>query len=182
VALGLLLAGGMSFAAMFAYITASPFYFIELQHFSPTAYGLLFAANAVGIFAANYLNSRLAKSRGPAVMAGVGSAAGLAGALLLWLAVGAGNAVPAVIGGLFIVVSMTGLLGANCVGLLMARYPQNAGAAAALFGASQFGLGMLASAAVSYHHDGSGRPMAWAILATSAASLAGYLLFRRSQR
>lgn len=76
---------------------------------------------------------------------------------------------------------MTGLLGANGVGLLMARYPQNAGAAAALFGASQFGLGMLASAAVSYHHDGSGRPMAWAILATTAASLAGYGLFRRRQ-
>ena len=182
VALGLLLAGGMSFAAMFAYITASPFYFIELNGFSPTAYGLLFAANAVGIFATNYLNSRLARSRGPAVMAGVGCAAGFAGALLLGLAIGMTDALPTVIGGLFIVVSMTGLLGANCVGLLMARYPQNAGAAAALFGASQFGLGMLASAAVSYHHDGSGRPMAWVIVATTALSLVGYLLYRRSAR
>jgi DHA1 family bicyclomycin/chloramphenicol resistance-like MFS transporter len=173
---------GAAFAAMFAYITASPFYFIELQHFSPTAYGALFAANAVGIFAANYLNSRLAKSRGAALMAGVGSASGLAGAILLGLAISLGDAVPAVIAGLFIVVSMTGLLGANCVGLLMARYPQNAGAAAALFGSSQFGFGMWASAAVSYTHDGSGRPMAWVILATTAASLVGYLLFRRASR
>jgi len=182
VALGLMLAGGMSFAAMFAYITASPFYFIELHGFSPFAYGLLFASNAVGIFAANYLNSRLVKSKGPAVMAGLGSGLGFLGALLLWLAAGVNDALPAVILGLFVVVSMTGLLGANCVGLLMARYPQNAGAAAALFGASQFGLGMLASAAVSYTHDGSGRPMAWVILATAAASLAGYLLFRRAAR
>ena len=37
----------------------------------------------------------------------------------------------AIVGGLFVVVSMTGLLGANCVGLLMTRYPQNSGAAAA---------------------------------------------------
>jgi len=182
VALGLMLAGGMSFAAMFAYITASPFYFIELHGFSPFAYGLLFASNAVGIFAANYLNSRLVKSKGPAVMAGLGSGLGFLGALLLWLAAGVNDALPAVILGLFVVVSMTGLLGANCVGLLMARYPQNAGAAAALFGASQFGLGMLASAAVSYTHDGSGRPMAWVILAATAASLAGYLLFRRAAR
>jgi DHA1 family bicyclomycin/chloramphenicol resistance-like MFS transporter len=182
VALGLVLAGGMSFAAMFAYITASPFYFIELQHFSPVAYGFLFASNALGIFAANYLNSRLVRSKGPAVMAGVGSGLGFAGALVLWVASSSGDAVPAVIGGLFIVVSMTGLLGANCVGLLMARYPQNAGAAAALFGASQFGLGMLASAAVSYHHDGTGRPMAWAIVITTALSVLGYLLFRRNQR
>lgn len=182
VALGLLLAGGMSFAAMFAYITGGAFYFIELQHFSPMAFSLVFAANALGIFAANYLNSRLVRSRGPAVMAGVGSGLGFAGAVLLAAVINLPDALPAVIVGLFIVVSMTGLLGANCVGLLMARYPQNAGAAAALFGASQFGLGMLASAAVSYTHDGSGRPMAWAILATTAASLAGYLLFRRSQR
>lgn len=182
VALGLVLAGGMSFAAMFAYITASPFYFIELHAFSPTAYGLLFAANALGIFAANYSNSRLVRSKGPVVMAGVGSGLGFVGALLLWLASGVGGALPAVIVGLFIVVSMTGLLGANCVGLLMARYPQNAGAAAAVFGAGQFGLGMLASAAVSYHHDGSGRPMAWVILAVSALSMLGYLIFRRYQR
>jgi len=182
VAIGLLLAGGMSFAAMFAYITASPFYFIELQRFSPTAYGALFAANALGIFAANYVNSRLVKARGAAAMAGVGTACGFAGAVLLALAVTLPDGVAAVVAGLFIVVSMTGLLGANCVGLLMARYPQNAGAAAALFGSSQFGLGMWASAAVSYHHDGSGRPMAWVIVATTALSLVGYLLYRRSAR
>lgn len=182
VAIGLLLAGGMSFAAMFAYITASPFYFIELQRFSPTAYGALFAANALGIFAANYLNSRLVKARGAAAMAGIGSACGFAGAVLLALASAQPDCVAAVVVGLFVVVSMTGLLGANCVGLLMARYPQNAGAAAALFGSSQFGLGMWASAAVSYHHDGSGRPMAWVIVASTALSLVGYLIYRRAAR
>lgn len=178
VALGLVLAGGMSFAAMFAYITASPFYFIELHGFSPFAYGLLFAANAVGIFVANYVNSRLVKAKGPAVMAGVGSGLGFVGALLLWVAAGVNDALPAVIGGLFVVVSMTGLLGANCVGLLMARYPQNAGAAAALFGASQFGLGMLASATISYFHGPNGRAMAWVILVVSGISLFGWFVFR----
>lgn len=181
VAIGLLLAGGMSFASMFAYITASPFYFIRLQSFSPTAYGVLFAANAVGIFAANYANSRFVKRRGGALMAGIGSASGLGGALLLAAAM-AGDNLPLVIAGLFVVVSMTGLLGANCVGLLMARYPRNAGAAAALFGSSQFGFGMWASAAVSYFHDGSGRPMAWVILVASLLSLLGYLLYRYVSR
>lgn len=178
VALGLMLAGGMSFAAMFAYITASPFYFIELHGFSPFAYGLLFASNAVGIFAANYANSRLVKARGPVVMAGIGSGLGFLGAVLLWVAVGVNDALPAVIVGLFIVVSMTGLLGANCVGLLMARYPQNAGAAAALFGASQFGLGMLASATISYFHSPTGQAMAWVILVVSGVSLLGWFMFR----
>lgn len=177
VALGLLLAGGMSFAAMFAYITGGPFYFIELQHFSPMAFSLVFAANAIGIFCANYLNSRLVRSRGPRAMVGAGVLLGLLGALALLVSSTAGH-VPAVMAGLFVVVSMTGLLGANCVGLLMARYPQNSGAAAALFGAGQFGLGVLASAAVSYLHDPAGRAMAWVILAVSLMAVAGWLLFR----
>lgn len=181
-ALGLLLAGGMSFAAMFAYITGSPFYFIELNGFSPQAYSFVFATNALGIFAANYLNSRLVRRRGPQVMAGIGCLLGFAGALILPLAVNLPDALPLVVGSMFIVVSMTGLLGANCVGLLMARYPQNAGAAAALFGAAQFGFGMLASATVSTLYDGTGWSMAWAIFLASAASLAGYLLFRRASR
>jgi DHA1 family bicyclomycin/chloramphenicol resistance-like MFS transporter len=182
VALGLVLAGGMSFAAMFAYITGSPFFFIELKQFSPTTFGLVFAANALGIFAVNYLNSRMARTRGPVVMAGLGCALGFASSILLLIAINLPDALGMVIAALFIVVSMTGLLGANCVGLLMARYPLNAGAAAALFGAGQFGFGMLASAAVSYFHDGSGRAMACVIVLTTGLSLFGYLLFRRSQR
>jgi MFS transporter, DHA1 family, multidrug resistance protein len=182
VAIGLLLAGGMSFAAMFAYITASPFFFIELQGFSPQDYGLLFAANALGIFAANYANSYLVRLRGAAVMAGIGSMTTCLGALVVLVAIPLPNSLSAVIGGLFLVVSMTGLLGANCVGLLMVRYPGNSGAAAALFGASQFGLGMLASAGVSYFHDGSGLPMAWTICFMTVASVLGYLLYRFSSR
>ena len=72
-----------------------------------------------------------------------------------------------------------GLLGANCVGLLMQRFDGNAGAAAALFGAGQFGFGMAASAAVSFFHDGSARPMAATIAVASTLSLAGTLLLRR---
>jgi DHA1 family bicyclomycin/chloramphenicol resistance-like MFS transporter len=181
-ALGLIVAGGMSFAAMFAYITGGPFYFIELKGFSPLAYSWIFAVNALGIFAANYLNSHWARRRNPGVIAGVGSVLACLGAMVLPLAVEVPEAFPAVIVAMFVVVSMTGLLGANCVGLLMARYPRNAGAAAALFGAAQFGFGMLASALVSYRHDGSGRPMAWTILLASSLSVAGYLLFRRASR
>ncbi|WP_306606392.1 Bcr/CflA family multidrug efflux MFS transporter [Azonexus sp.] len=182
VALGLLLAGGMSFAGMFAYITASPFYFIELGGLSPLTYSWIFAANALGIFAANYLNSRLVHSRGAAAMAGIGCALAFLGALILPLAIRLPEAMALTIAAMFVIVSMTGLLGANCVGLLMARYPNNAGAAAALFGAAQFGFGMLASASVSIYHDGSGQPMAWTILITSTVSFAGYLLFRSAGR
>lgn len=180
-ALGLVLAGGMSFAAMFAYITGGPHFFIDLNGFSPTGFSLVFAANAVGIFAANYTNSRLVKRVGPVKMLGGGSLAGLAGALALVVTMAA-DSVPGVIASLFVVVSVTGLLGANCVGLLMSRFPQNAGAAAALFGASQFGFGMLASFGVSRFHDGTGHPMAWVVMLACALSAAGYGLYRLATR
>ena len=109
------------------------------------------------------------------------ASAWLAALALPWLVEQPGY-LPGVMLAMFVVVSMTGLLGANCVGLLMARYPANAGAAAALFGAAQFGFGMLASATVSLRHDQTGRPMAWAIVTAASASLAGYLLYRRASR
>lgn len=180
-ALGWLLAGGMSFAAMFVYITGGPFYFIERQGFSPLAFSLLFAANALGIFAANYLNSRLVRRFGAMRMAGAGSVLGFVGALWLWFAM-VGESLSGVIAGLFVVVSVTGLLGANCVGLLMARYERNAGAAAALFGAAQFGLGMLASGTLSYLRDRDGRTMAAVILVLGGLSLAGWWLSRQRLR
>ena len=180
-AIGLVLAGGMSFAAMFAYITGGPHFFIDMNGFSPTGFSLVFAANAVGIFAANYANSRLVRRVGPPTMLGGGSLAGLAGALGLMAAMASGS-VPGAIVGLFVVVSVTGLLGANCVGLLMSHFPQNAGAAAALFGAGQFGFGMLASFGVSHFHDGTGQPMAWVVLIACALSTVGFGLYRVAAR
>lgn len=180
-AVGLLLAGGMSFAAMFAYITASPFYFIELAHFSPQAYSGIFALNALGIFAANWVNSRAVRHHGPATMSLIGTVLAVGGAAILWVGAIQPQGLVWVITGLLLVVSMTGLLGANCVGMLMGRYPDNAGAAAALFGASQFGLGMLASTAVSYAHDGSAMPMVWVIAVVSLLGLVGQSLLMRDR-
>jgi DHA1 family bicyclomycin/chloramphenicol resistance-like MFS transporter len=179
-AIGLLLAGGMSFAAMFAYITAGPFYFIELKGFTPTQYGLTFAANALGMFLANAANRRYARRHGAGLMMRIGSALGLAGALVVLGAVLCQAGPAWARGGLFIVVSMTGLLGANGIGLLMAHYPRDAGAAAALFGAAQFGFGALASVMVSLLHDGSARPMAWVIVAASGLSVLGQVLSRQA--
>lgn len=179
-ALGLLLAGGCSFAAMFAYITGGPDLFIAQQGLSPRAYALIFAANAAGILGANYLNSYLVRRVGPAIL--VTLASGLGWIAALGLVAACRPAVvdlPGVIAALFVVVAVTGLLGANCVGLLMQRFDGNAGAAAALFGAGQFGFGMVTSAAVSFFHDGSARPMAVTIAVASTLSLAGSLLLRR---
>ncbi|MFS2138997.1 multidrug effflux MFS transporter [Duganella sp. Dugasp56] len=179
-AIGVLLAGGASFAGMFAYITAGPFYFIELNGFAPAQYSIVFAANAFGIFLANYLNRQRSAKRGPEAMMRLGSRVALFGALGLIAATLLHAGTWLVICALFAVVSMTGLLGANGVGLLMARYPDNTGACAALFGAAQFGLDALASMAVSLMHDGSGRPMAIVIVVAASTSVLGQMVYRKN--
>lgn len=55
---GHVLCGGMAFASMFAYITATPFVYIDYFHVKPQHYGLLFGLNIVGIIGGNVLNTK----------------------------------------------------------------------------------------------------------------------------
>jgi len=56
---------------------------------------------------------------------------------------------------LFFVVGVVGILSANCTTDLMHRYPHNAGASAALFGAMQLALGAVASVAIGVLANGT---------------------------
>ena len=55
------LAGGFGNAAMFAYISGSPFVLIELHHVPANRYALYFGANAAALIVASQLNARLAQ-------------------------------------------------------------------------------------------------------------------------
>jgi DHA1 family bicyclomycin/chloramphenicol resistance-like MFS transporter len=177
-ALALLATGGMGFAAMFAYITAGPYYFIAYRQLSPEGYSLLFGANVLGITTANYVNSHLAGRFGAVRMAQAGSAVAFFGSLIVLAAVWQQATLPVILGGLFLGVSMTGLMGANCVGLLMSAFPGNAGAAAALFGAAQFGLGMVASFAVNLPLGQPGLAMAATMATVGLLSVVGACFLR----
>ena len=56
---GLLLVGGMNFAGLFTYLSASPFLFQDVYGFTPQQYGLLFGINSLGIVAGVQTSSRL---------------------------------------------------------------------------------------------------------------------------
>lgn len=146
----LLIAGGAAaFAGMFAYITASPFVYIEHFGVQPEHYGYLFGLNICGIVIMALLNARLVRlfSVERVLMACV-SVAAVAGIALAMVTVMEIGGLEAIVGLLFFYVGVTGAIGANCVGLLMGFHRNNAGSATAAFGVTQFGLGALASAAV----------------------------------
>ncbi|MCW6512459.1 multidrug effflux MFS transporter [Lichenifustis flavocetrariae] len=153
-------AAGCFFGGTFGYIAASPFAYITIHHLPPQLYGLLFGAGIVGIMVTSTLNGRL--------VARIGS-----DRLLLWGATGAalasvvlavtaqtgwgglaGLAVP-----MFVFVATTGLIAGNAAAGALADFPKQAGAVSALFGAFQYGGGILGSALVGTFADGTAWPM-----------------------
>lgn len=179
-ALGLMLCMGLSFSGMFAYITSSPFVFIEHFGFSPQQYALLFGTNIAGVMVATFLNARLVRRLGPDAMLRYGSAvSALAGVSLLLTTIIEGAGWPVIALGLLAFVSVTGMLGANSVASLMALFPQRAGAAAALAVAGQFGLGALASTVVGGLHDGTPLPMSVVVAICGIGSFAALRLVGR---
>jgi DHA1 family bicyclomycin/chloramphenicol resistance-like MFS transporter len=63
--MGLVLPDVLAMGGMFAYITGSPFVFMELHGVALTQYGLLFGANALGIMAVSQLNAMLTQRHPP---------------------------------------------------------------------------------------------------------------------
>ncbi len=182
-ALGYILCMGLSFGGMFAFITASPFVYIQYFGVSPQAYAWLFALNIGGIIVATLLNARLVTRLGPQRMLVCGaSIAALSGVSIAALGGSGVGGLSALVASLLFYVSVTGLLGANSVASLLARFPRQAGAAAGLAVAMQFGLGTAASALVSALHDGSPLPMSLVVGAAGIGSLLALLLTRIPER
>ncbi|GAA0791990.1 Bcr/CflA family multidrug efflux MFS transporter [Marinobacterium sediminicola] len=179
VAIGYILCMGLTFAGMFSYITASPFVYIEYFGVSPQHYAWFFSLNIGGIIVLVSLNARYVGRFGTQklLVAGAGLAA-LSGLVLIFAGTTGLGGLPLIVAGLLGFVSVTGVLGSNCMASLLSRYPQQAGAAAGLAVACQFGLGALASSTTGALHDGSPLPMTLIIGLTGVGSLAALALTR----
>ncbi len=181
-ALGYILCMGLPFGGMLAFITASPFVYINYFGISPQLYAWLFSLNIGGIFVVTLLNARLVARVGLQRMLVLGaSVAGLAGLALAILGATDSAGPTAVVVCALLYISVTGLLGANCIASLLARFPQQAGSAAGLAVASQFGLGTAFSALISATHDGSPLPMSLVMGGAGIGCLLALLLIRIKQ-
>lgn len=181
VAIGYILCMGLTFAGMFAYITASPFVYIEYFGVSPQHYAWFFSLNIGGVIVLVSLNARYVGRFGTQRLLIAGAVlAAVSGLLLVFAGITSSGGLAMIVAGLLGFVSVTGVLGANCMASLLGRYPQQAGAAAGLAVACQFGLGALASSMTSALHDGSPLPMTLIIGLCGAGSLLALVLTRRS--
>jgi DHA1 family bicyclomycin/chloramphenicol resistance-like MFS transporter len=177
---GYALAVGLSFGAMFTYISGSPFVLQDLYGLSPQAYSVVFGVNAVGLVAAGQIGGRLAGRVPLRRLLTCGLAVALLGGAVLPAAVLTGAGLPLVLPALFLVASAQGIILPQITALaLTGRPPRIAGSASALLGVVQFALGGAAAPLAGIGGPDTAVPMAAAIAAlTTAATLAVVFLAR----
>ncbi|WP_037825779.1 multidrug effflux MFS transporter [Streptomyces sp. NRRL B-1347] len=172
---GYMVAGGFAFAALFAYISASPFVIQEIYGASPQTFSLLFGVNSIGLIAVGQINGKLLVGRVSLDKAlGLGLAViTLAAAALLLMTSGVFGDVGlgAVAAGLFVLMSAMGLAMPNTNALALMRTKHAAGSASALLGTSSFLIGAIASPLVGIAGEKTAVPMAVVQLACGLAAV-----------
>ena len=143
---GLVVVAGLTMAALFSYVAGSSFVYQGQFGLDEQEFGLLFGAGAFWLIAATQLNPVFLRRFSPAQVLLAGTVAGLvAGAVLLALALTGAGGIVGVVAPLWAVLFATGLALPNAPALALSRHGEAAGAAAALLGAVQFGIGAVVS-------------------------------------
>jgi len=173
------LAGALAFASLFAFITGSPFVYMQLHGVSEQHYGWLFGLNAVGMILASQLNRLLLRWFKPMTVMGGGLVFNVAmGIVLVVFANGA--PLPLLVGMLWFCLATGPLIGANSMAIAMGRAGQHRGTASSVMGVMQFAVASLASAAVGLLHNGTVYPMVGIILTGGVLASLAYVLGRRA--
>ncbi|MFF4268416.1 multidrug effflux MFS transporter [Streptomyces sp. NPDC001536] len=176
---GFMLAGGFAFAALFAYISASPFVIQEIYGASPQTFSLLFGLNSIGLVVVGQINGKLLVGRvSLEKVLGAGLAIVIAAAtalLLMSLGVFGEPGLVAVAAALFVLMSAMGVTLPNAQSLALLRTKHSAGSASALLGTSSFLIGAIASPLVGVAGEDTAVPMAVVQVVSALVALACFM-------
>jgi MFS transporter, DHA1 family, multidrug resistance protein len=142
VVLALVAALGMS--ALFSYVSGSSFVLQDTFGLDQQQFGLVFAVGAVALIGASQANVVLLNrfNERQIVFAALGSAVVFGAVLIVLAESGAGGLIGFLVP-LMLLLAAVGLVLPNAPALALSRHGEAAGTAAALLGATQFGLGAL---------------------------------------
>jgi DHA1 family bicyclomycin/chloramphenicol resistance-like MFS transporter len=178
---GIAILSGMVFTGLFAYLTTSPFLFQDHYHFTAQQYGLLFAVNSVGVIIGVQTSSRIARHVGPQwilAWAGVGllvTAIVIVGDSLLGAGLW-GTLIP-----LWFFVTSCAFCFPCLQALALAHHGGEAGTAASVLGAANFGIAGLISPLIGVFTVSNAIPMGVMMIGTSIVGiLALWLIVRPS--
>ncbi|MFJ9621800.1 Bcr/CflA family efflux MFS transporter [Streptomyces sp. NPDC101181] len=176
---GYMVAGGLAFAVLFAYISASPFVVQEIYGASPQTFSLLFGLNSIGLIIVGQVNGKLLVGRFSLdKVLGLGLAVIVLAAVALLLTTagvfGEVGLVP-IAAGLFVLMSAMGLAMPNTNAQALMRTKHAAGSASALLGTSSFLIGAIASPLVGIAGEGTAVPMAVVQVVCALAAIGCFL-------
>ncbi|WP_374947635.1 multidrug effflux MFS transporter [Agreia sp.] len=179
--LGVALIGGMTFAGLFTSLSASSFLFQLVYELDPQQYGLLFAINSIGIATGVQVSARLMKRIAPQWILAVTTLVMLGCAIAIVVLDSAGAGLVGILIPLWLFIASCGF-GFPCVQVLaLDRHGREAGTAASLLGAVNFGLAGAISPIVGFLGITSAVPMGAVMTATAAvAVLSLWLIVRPS--
>jgi DHA1 family bicyclomycin/chloramphenicol resistance-like MFS transporter len=143
---GLVIVAGLAMAGLFAFVAGGSFVF-QLQYgLNQQQFGLMFGVSALWLIAATQVNARLMRWFEPAQVLVVASVcAAAATAVLLLMAVTGAGGLFAIAVPLWLVLFFAGLVMPNAPTVALNAHGDNAGTAASLLGAVQFGVGAIVS-------------------------------------
>jgi len=173
------LSGAFAAASLFAFISGSPFVYMQLHGVSQQDYGWLFGFNAFGMILASQVNRLLLRWFTTRAVMGGALAFNVAMAAVL-VVFAAKASLPLLVGLLWLCLASGPLIGANAMAIAMSRAGEHRGTASSVMGVTQFAIASLASAAVGLLHDGTVYPMVGIILAGGVFASLAYVLGRRA--
>lgn len=163
-----------AFSGLFAYISGSPFVYIELFGVDPEYYGCLFGATALGLMVGSFANSRLVMRFGARRMMRFGVTAAALSSLLVLAAGWTGfGGLYSLVATLVMFVSALSFIASNSAALAVDPFPQQSGTVNALMGFLTFGSGAIAGLAVGQLSDGTALPMVGVIAVCGMIALFG---------
>ena len=181
-----ILVGAAGGATVFAYVTGSSLFFVDVVGLRPDQYGLIFSACSALVVSGAVLDSRLGRRGIPAALVlTIGLTLSAAASATLLAMTLAGGAQPAVIAALLVLVALAfGITMPSIMNGTMQPLPDIAGAVGAAAGSIQMTAGATSSGLVAVWFDGrSALSMAAVMAACSLLALIAYcLLARPAQR
>lgn len=177
--MGYAIAQGLVFAAMFAYISGSPFVLQEIFHVSPQMFAVFFGINGIGIIIAGQITGRLVGRLGETKLLITGLGISSCGGILLLLMIVTGAGLYAILPALFMVVSSVGIVSSTGFSLAMQNQSKSAGTASALLGVLSLLLGGVVAPLVGLGGSQSALPMGLVIACTSVGAVIVYVFMVR---
>lgn len=168
------------YVAAYAFITGSPFVYIDYFHINSQYYGWLFAVNIVGLMAVSFCNRVLVRRYPLDILLKVTSSLSMIAMLIMAFTVKEN------IGGIYIIVvmiffffSMNGIIAATSTAVALDEAKKIAGSASALIGSLQYGSGIISSLLLAAFQDGTPWAMAWIMALFTTLSAVIVLIKRR---